>query len=97
RDLHSFPTRRSSDLLEQLRREPRRLKILRHRLSDKPGLRPIGRLEKLRLTRLRQRLIPADSDRMPMFLGWRSLHTPSEGDSLHRSEEHTSELQSREN
>src|SRR5690606_23590060 len=69
--------------LEQLRREPRRLKILRHRLSDEPSLRPIGRLKELRLTRLRQRLIPADSDRMPMFLGRRSLHTPSEGDSLH--------------
>src|SRR5690606_5042988 len=57
--------------------------ILRHRLSDVPGLRPIGRLEELRLPRLRQRLIPADSDRMPILLGRRSLHTPSEGDSLH--------------
>src|SRR5690606_34940321 len=66
--------------LEQLRREPRRLKILRHRLSDVPSLRPIGRLEELRLPRLRQRLIPADSDRMPILLGRRSLPTPGEGD-----------------
>src|SRR5690606_41279110 len=66
RDLHSFPTRRSSDLFDQ---------IINH----------AGRIR----TRTRGRL------HVPMVLSAPSgggIHAPE-----HRSEEHTSELQSREN
>src|SRR5207302_11288319 len=80
RDLHSFPTRRSSDLDPRCPGSTPAL-LERHResaVAGTPGLQRQGFQQRLG-PRLRQR-----------------CHRPAR-DSVGRSEEHTSELQSREN
>src|SRR5690606_41280752 len=84
-DLHSFPPRRSSDLVERLRRGG-----LRHRRRNRDGLggevRAYDDLER------------GERARVPELRGARGLDRLLEREprALARSEEHTSELQSRE-
>src|SRR5205823_10276789 len=80
RDLHSFPTRRSSDLREKMRRAPARSSLLLRRTIYERFARVRSQVS------LPARHSPAGlSMRSPPAKAW--SHAP-------RSEEHTSELQS---
>src|SRR5690606_39750096 len=78
RDLHSFPTRRSSDLGD----DQLRVDLLLDPDAGALGARAVGRVE-----RERARLELVELERVAV----------GAGHALGRSEEHTSELQSREN
>src|SRR5690606_39813657 len=84
RDLHSFPTRRSSDLL----RSDTGHDVLRTR----PGLRCSG--GGAGDSHVSTRSVRTPSGPLPLLVGW-SINAQSGRKT--RSEEHTSELQSREN
>src|SRR5690606_42138764 len=87
-DLHPFPTRRSSDLLASIRCQERRSQARPRSVGRPAPSRPACFLAALQIGSDRRRSCRADE-----WPGQTLYSHPK----THRSEEHTSELQSREN
>src|SRR5690606_41842783 len=93
-DQHSFPTRRSSDL--ELK-ENEFKDLFADSVSALPELVPVTQIETDLSILIPEEYVKNISERLSLYTRLDNIKTEDELQSFQRSEEHTSELQSREN